>query len=106
MKVVIMLVPVLNALSGFVPLQVYLGKWQETDVAIKVLTEIQNLSPQGGIHPQDPATLQPWSPGGEGGEGPQARHGGIKASHAGGLKDDTGDTYFICGIATWRDTRR
>jgi len=37
--------------------QVYLAKWQETDVAVKVITQMQNLSPFQGLHPQDPATM-------------------------------------------------
>ena len=39
-------------------LQVYLAKWQETDVAVKVITQMQNLSPFQGLHPQDPATME------------------------------------------------
>ncbi len=38
--------------------QVYLAKWQETDVAVKVITQMQNLSPFQGLHPQDPATME------------------------------------------------
>ncbi len=41
-------------------LQVYLGKWQETDVAVKVLIEMQHLAPDNEVQPQDPATLEPW----------------------------------------------
>lgn len=37
--------------------QVYLAKWQETDVAVKVITQMQNLSPMQGTHPQDPETM-------------------------------------------------
>ena len=73
-----------------IPLQVYLGKWQETDVAIKVLTEIQSLCSGEGVQPQDPATLHSWK-----GDGPPPRQGGNKANHAGGLKvitDDTGNS--------------
>ena len=41
--------------------QVYLGRWQQTDVAVKVLSKVmQNLSPHSGIVPQDPSTLQAW----------------------------------------------
>ena len=40
-----------------------------------MLTEIQNLSPQGGIHPQEPTS-------------------GAQASHTGGVKDGTGKTAF------------
>ncbi|DBA72008.1 TPA: hypothetical protein ACH3X2_010748 [Trebouxia sp. C0005] len=39
---------------------VYLGKWQETDVAVKVLIEMQHLAPDNEVQPQDPATLEPW----------------------------------------------
>lgn len=38
-------------------LQVYLAKWQETDVAVKVITQMQNLSAVQGVHPQDPVTM-------------------------------------------------
>ncbi len=38
--------------------QVYLAKWQETDVAVKVITQMQNLSRFQGLHPQDPATME------------------------------------------------
>lgn len=38
--------------------QVYLAKWQETDVAVKVITQMQNLSPMQGTHPQDPETMR------------------------------------------------
>ena len=41
--------------------QVYLGKWQETDVAVKVLIEMQHLAPTSSVQPQDPATLEPWT---------------------------------------------
>lgn len=37
----------------------YLAKWQETDVAVKVITQMQNLSPLQGVHPQDPSTMLP-----------------------------------------------
>ncbi len=46
--------------STFNALQVYLGKWQETDVAVKVLIEMQHLAPDNEVQPQDPATLEPW----------------------------------------------
>jgi len=46
--------------SIFNALQVYLGKWQETDVAVKVLIEMQHLAPDNEVQPQDPATLEPW----------------------------------------------
>ena len=39
----------------------YLGKWQETDVAVKVLLEMQHLAPSTQVQPQDPATLEPWT---------------------------------------------
>ena len=39
----------------------YLGKWQETDVAVKVLIEKQDLAPNNEVQPQDPATLEPWT---------------------------------------------
>ena len=42
-------------------MQVYLGKWQETDVAVKVLLEMQHLAPSNQVQPQDPATLEPWT---------------------------------------------
>ncbi len=61
--------------------QVYLGKWQETDVAVKVLTEMQNLSSYEGVHPQDPSNMETWE-----GNGPPPRQGGEKATKAGGLK--------------------
>lgn len=38
-------------------LQVYLATWQETAVAVKVITQMQNLSSLQGIHPQDPVTM-------------------------------------------------
>ena len=38
----------------------YLGRWQETDVAIKVLTEMKHLAKNDEVQPQDPATLEPW----------------------------------------------
>ena len=41
-------------------LQVYLAKWQETDVAVKVITQMQNLSSVQGVHPQDPVTMSAW----------------------------------------------
>ena len=41
-------------------MQVYLGKWQQTDVAVKVLMDMQHLAPSSQVQPQDPATLQPW----------------------------------------------
>lgn len=64
-----------------VSVQVYLGKWQETDVAVKVLTEMQNLSSHEGVHPQDPSNMDTWE-----GDGPPPRQGGEKATKAGGLK--------------------
>lgn len=42
-------------------MQVYLGKWQETDVGVKVLLDMQQLAPSSQVQPQDPATLKPWS---------------------------------------------
>jgi len=45
-------------LRQIVVVQVYLAKWQETDVAVKVITQMQNLSPFQGLHPQDPATME------------------------------------------------
>lgn len=36
--------------------QVYLGRWQQTDVAVKVL----NLSTHRSVVPQDPSTLKAW----------------------------------------------
>ena len=39
-------------------MQVYLGRWHETDVAIKVIAHLQNLSPLHGLRPQDPSTMQ------------------------------------------------
>lgn len=41
-------------------MQVYLGKWQETDVAVKVLLDMQHLAASSQLQPPDPATLQPW----------------------------------------------
>ena len=38
-------------------MQVYLARWQETDVAVKVIAQLQNLSPMQGLHPQDPCTM-------------------------------------------------
>ena len=61
--------------------QVYLGKWQETDVAVKVLTEMQNLSCYEGVHPQDPSNMETWE-----GNGPPPRQGGEKVTKAAGLK--------------------
>ncbi len=37
---------------GITILQVYLAKWQETDVAVKVITQMHKLSPLRGIHGQ------------------------------------------------------
>ena len=62
-------------------MQVYLGKWQETDVAVKVLTEIQNLAPHEGVHPQDPLDMGIWQ-----GDDPPPWQGGDKATKVGGLK--------------------
>ena len=42
-------------------MQVYLGKWQETDVAVKVLLELEHLAPTAAVQPQDPATLNAWT---------------------------------------------
>ena len=61
--------------------QVYLGKWQETDVAVKVLTEMPNLSSYEGVHPQDPSNMETWE-----GNGPPPRQGGENATKASGLK--------------------
>lgn len=36
----------------------YLAKWQETDVAVKVITQMQNLSPCQGVYHPDPGTMQ------------------------------------------------
>ena len=41
-------------------MQVYLGKWQETDVAVKVLLDMQHLARSSQVQPQDPAALQAW----------------------------------------------
>lgn len=60
----------------------YLGRWQQTDVAIKVLTEMQNLASKDEVTPQDPATLQPWEESDD--ECPQ-QQGGEKRTHAKGL---------------------
>lgn len=68
--------------------QVYLGKWQETDVAVKVLTEMQNLSSYEGVHPQDPSNMETWE-----GNGPPPRQGGVKANKAGGLKLTDSDSH-------------
>ena len=75
-----------------VAVQVYLGKWQETDVAVKVLAEMQNLSSQEGVHPQDPATLKSWR---VSNGGPKARQGGNKATRVAGLKviEDDSDSH-------------
>ena len=70
-----------------VALQVYLGKWQETDVAVKVLTEMQNLSSHEGVHPQDPSDMGSWR-----GGGPPPCQGGNKANHAAGLRVINGDS--------------
>ncbi|DBB01412.1 TPA: hypothetical protein ACH3X1_000077 [Trebouxia sp. C0004] len=60
--------------------QVYLGKWQETDVAVKVLTEMQNLSSFEGVHPQDPSNMETWEA-----HGPRPRQGGEKTTKGAGL---------------------
>lgn len=69
-------------------MQVYLGKWQETDVAVKVLTETQNLSSYEGVHPQDPSNMETWE-----GNGPPSRQGGGKATKPGGLKVPDSDSH-------------
>ena len=71
-----------------ISVQVYLGKWQETDVAVKVLTEMQNLSSHEGVHPQDPSNMETWE-----GNGPPARQGGEKATKAAGLKLTDSDAH-------------
>jgi len=38
---------------------VYLAKWQETDVAVKVITQMQKLSPLREIHGQGQSSMQP-----------------------------------------------
>lgn len=39
----------------------YLSRWQQTDVAVKVLSKVmQNLSPQSDVVPQDPSTWKAW----------------------------------------------
>jgi len=70
------------------PVQVYLGKWQETDVAVKMLTEMQNLSSYEGVHPQDPSNMETWE-----GNGPPPRQGGEKATKAAGLKVTDSDSH-------------
>lgn len=62
--------------------QVYLGRWQQTDVAIKVLTEMQNLASKDEVTPQDPATLQPWE---ESDDDCPQQQGGEKRTYAKGL---------------------
>ena len=37
----------------------YLGRWQETDVAIKVLIEMQHFASNSEVQPQDAANLKP-----------------------------------------------
>ena len=64
-------------------MQVYLGRWQQTDVAVKVLTEMQNLASKDSVTPQDPATLQPWETEDSDDKCPQ--QGGEKRTHAKGL---------------------
>lgn len=39
-------------------MQVYLARWQETDVAVKVLTQMQSLPLVQVMHPQDARGLQ------------------------------------------------
>lgn len=63
--------------------QVYLGRWQQTDVAVKVLTEMQNLASKDEVTPQDPATLQPWET--EDSDESCPQQGGQKRTHAKGL---------------------
>lgn len=42
-------------------MQLYLGRWQQTDLAVKMLSKVmQNLSPQSGVVPQDPSTSKAW----------------------------------------------
>ncbi len=60
----------------------YLGKWQETDVAVKVLIELQHLAPDSEVQPQDPATLEPWE---DSQESNHPQQGGEKKTAAGGL---------------------
>ncbi|KAL3138899.1 hypothetical protein ABBQ32_005722 [Trebouxia sp. C0010 RCD-2024] len=37
--------------------QVYLAKWRETDVAVKVITQMQNLASVQGLRPPDPVDM-------------------------------------------------
>ena len=64
-------------------MQVYLGRWQQTDVAVKVLTEMQNLASKDSVTPQDPATLQAWET--EDSDETVPQQGGEKRTHAKGL---------------------
>lgn len=77
--------------------QVYLGKWQETDVAVKVLIEMQHLAPNNEVQPQDPATLEPWK-GSEEDNHPQ--QGGEKSKTAGGLPGITDPNASLTGEST------
>ena len=77
--------------------QVYLGKWQETDVAVKVLIEMQQLAPNSEVQPQDPATLEPWK-GNVGGH--QTEQGGKKRGTAGGLIGITAADASLTGFST------
>lgn len=62
-------------------MQVYLGRWQQTDVAVKVLTEMQNLAGKDEVTPQDPATCHAW----DDSEESCPQQGGNKRTHAKGL---------------------
>ena len=48
-------------------MQVYLAKWQETDVAVKVIKQMQNLSPTCGTRPQGPEGMPAHPSSGESG---------------------------------------
>lgn len=68
----------------------YLGKWQETDVAVKVLIEMQHLAPDNEVQPQDPATLEPWMNSEE--DNPPSQGGTQKKKAANGLLGLTAST--------------
>lgn len=78
-------------------IQVYLGKWQETDVAVKVLIEMQHLAPNSEVQPQDPATLEPWK---DSEEDNHPQQGGEKSKTAGGLRGITDPNASLTGEST------
>ena len=75
----------------------YLGKWQETDVAVKVLIEKQDLAPNNEVQPQDPATQEPWS---DSADDNPPQQGGEKRRTASGLIGLTDADASLTGQST------